>query len=358
MIDARDRLHPHRGGRRRDRRRPADRRRRPGDQRALVHAERRRRSPATATSTSPTCTTTGFARSTRETAHHHRLWPATASFGNAGDDGPATDGEPGRPGGHRARRRTPRGGVTIFIADYCNGAGARRRSRRHHPQRHRRRARRVRRAVARRVRTRRANWLYVADSSNDQVVAHQHPARRRAEPRLAGRARSPALKKGAVTAAEERRRPADPEAARSGGRCRSCARTAAAWRCSPCCCCSRSVSARCSRGRSKIVIDYVLQGLPTPRAVRRLARRPIDAAAAGSACSSPSSSPASCAGRQAVRVGVQHAGAGRHRPADGLRPSLPAVRAPAGARLITTSRPARATRSTGSTSTRTRSKTC
>ena len=61
----------------------------------------------------------------------------------------------------------------------------RRRSRRHHPRRDRRRARGVRRADARRLRAGpKRGWLYVADSSNDKIVAADHPADR-AEPRAA-----------------------------------------------------------------------------------------------------------------------------------------------------------------------------
>ena len=154
-----------------------DRRRRAGDERAPEHAERRRTSRRTATSTSPTCTTTASARWTRRRTSSRRS-PATARSARpattarrpqaslAGPAGIAVVPEPRRQGDdlHRRLLQRPR---------------ARRRPRRDHPQRERRGARGVRRAVARGVRRRASGWLYVADSSKDQVVALNIPQDRR-----------------------------------------------------------------------------------------------------------------------------------------------------------------------------------
>ena len=80
----------------------------------------------------------------------------------------------------------------------------------------------------------RRGWLYVTDSSSDQRRRAEHPEDR-AEPRAAEpRPPAPALPRKAQRVSSRRRRV--PQRRCCPGRCRSCGRTAAAWRCSSCCC--------------------------------------------------------------------------------------------------------------------------
>ena len=151
------------------------------------HAERRRRSPRTATSTSRTCTINGCARSTRGRTSS-RPWPAAAL------------------GPHRRRRArhrrarspvppasrscpTTTGQVTLFIADYYNGLVRAVDARRHHPRRRATKggSRSARRHASRSRRSRASLW--VADSSQDRLVALS-VRRARADAARAGRARA------------------------------------------------------------------------------------------------------------------------------------------------------------------------
>ena len=75
--------------------------------------------PKTATSTSPTCTTTASAGSTRRRISSPPS-PAAAPGATRGDDGPATEARLAGPAGI-AVVHEPGGKVTIFIADYYNG---------------------------------------------------------------------------------------------------------------------------------------------------------------------------------------------------------------------------------------------
>ena len=105
-----------------------------------------------------------------------RPWPAPASFGPGGDDGPAIEANLAGPAGIAVVPEAG-GAVTIFIADYYNGQvravgpdgimrnvsdeGRRRRSARRRASRSRWRSRR--------------GWLYVTDASNTNVVAVNIP---------------------------------------------------------------------------------------------------------------------------------------------------------------------------------------
>ncbi len=226
MIDAQDRPHPHRGRRRHAGRRRTDRRRRPGDERAPQHAERRRDRAATATSTSPTCTTTASGKVDAQT-HIITTVAGNGAFGAT----PATmvrrrQATPGR--ARRASRVVAgrrRHGDDLHRR-LLQRHGARRRPRRHHPRRQRRRARGVRRADARRVRAAARGWLYVADSSKDQVVAAEHPEDR-AEPACRRGRVAPPRKVRRMTSRRTGRRERDRRPAPAAGRCRSCGRTAA-----------------------------------------------------------------------------------------------------------------------------------
>ena len=246
-------------------------------------------------------------------------------FGAVGRQRAGHASESGRTRRPRARRGRPRPPDDLHRRLLQrHGPGGR--PRRHHAQRQRRRTRQVRCAVARRVRPR-TGWLYVADSSNHQVVALNIPRRCSASSRAASVAGSrphrPRRPKGRLTPAERARS--------SPGCCRFCGRTAGACRCWRCCCCSRSAWARCSRGRSRL-------SSTTCSAARSVSRaRPVDGEHADA------QQPVVFAGhrgdrrhraadRQSVRVGVRHAGAGGDRSAHGLRPALPAVQSPAVAR--------------------------
>ena len=116
------------------------------------------------------------------------------SFGNAGDDGPATAASLASPSG-LALVDDPRDGVTvIFIADYWNAL-----VRAVGPDGVIRNVtdegRLVLGSPSRVAFDMARNRLYVADSSNNQVVGIDIP-KVSPRPRLVGRAFSPALKKG------------------------------------------------------------------------------------------------------------------------------------------------------------------
>ena len=273
----------------------------------------------TATSTSPTCTTTGSARSTRKT-HIITTVAGSGVWGYSGDDGPATAGAAGRAGRRRGGPRAGRQGDDLHRR-LLQRARPRRRARRHHPRPRatkgarrsaRRRAWRSPRRTAARLALRRR-----FEPGPDRAA--DHPADR-AEPR-AGAAVPPARRQtgGRMSAAERL------AARSSAGRCRSCVRTADAWRSSPCCCSleigARRAAAVAAGGRHRLRARRAADSA----AVRRLAAGDPRRRSA-SRCSS-----SSCVAGVVLqigepgRVGLQHAGAGRYRPADGLRPALPAV---------------------------------
>ena len=165
------------------------------------------------------------------------------TFGTAGDNGPATTGEPRGPGRHRARRG--RGGpLTVFIADYYNGP-----VRAVGPDG-------IMRNVSGEGRVEFGAPTRVAFDAEQRMAL-----RRRREQRPGGRAqhsRSAPEPRGHAARAAPRPRPerrADvPRTQRPASAVDavvSPARTAAASSCWPCCSCSRSGLARCSRGRSR-----------------------------------------------------------------------------------------------------------
>ena len=247
-------------------------------------------------------------------------------WGYSGDDGPATEARLAGPAGV-AVVPEPDGKVTIFIADYYNGhvravgpdGIIRDLSDEGREASSARRTRGVRLAGPRR------GWLYVADSSQDRIVPLIIP---RIAPNLVqaprpGRCRHPTGR------ADERTqlrsllrwtlsflRPYRGRVALAGGAAPV----------------PRSRSARCSPGRCnrhRLRARRPADPLPEPFAGWLPAdsrRRPLVLLVA------------------LVVAGVvlqltnqfvsrlQHAGAGRYRPADGLRPALASVSAPAGAR--------------------------
>ena len=173
----------------------------------------------------------------------------TGEFGYSGDDGPATQARLAGPAGI-AVVPEPGDKVTIFIADYYNGHvravgvdgiirdvsdegreafGA--------PTR-----------VAFAQAGPRPGWLYVADSSRDQIVAAEH-SEDCAQPGAADAARRAAPTCAAEEGrADDRARSADRRSCWRG-RCRSCGRTAGGCCCSQCCCSRDRPRAHCSRGR-------------------------------------------------------------------------------------------------------------
>ena len=108
------------------------------------------------------------------------------AFGPGGDDGPATEARLAGPAGI-ALVPEAGGKLTIFIADYYNGVRPRGRARRHHAQRERRRGASCSARPSRVAFAPRRGWLYVADSSNDRIVALNIPKTSRRSPGAAPR---------------------------------------------------------------------------------------------------------------------------------------------------------------------------
>ena len=324
MIDARDRPDPHDRRRRHAGRRRRRRRRRAGDQRAPEHAERRR-DRAERRHLHRRHAPQPRAQGRREDAHHHdrrrqrrlgqlrRRRPGDRRRALAGPAGIAVVPEPD-------------GKVTIFIADYYNG-----RVRAVGPDGiirdvERRGARRVRRADARRLRaadaagstspTRASDRLVPLIIPTDRAEPGAAPPRRRRPP--TGRSADDASRRTSPSLLPWTLSFLRPYRGARGARCRSC-------------CSSRSRSARCSRGRSRSSSTTCSSGAPLPEPFAGWL--PAMHGGNRSRCWSSSSSPACCcrSSNQLVSA-LRHAGAGRHRAADGLRPARPAVRASAGAR--------------------------
>jgi len=84
-------------------------------------------------------------------------------------------------------------------------------------------------------------------------------------------------------------------------------------RCSRCCCCRKSASARCSRGPLAVVLDYVLgrEGRFSLR-IRAMGPPPLTRNNRFRPARRRRHCGRRAAGRQSVRVGVRDAGAGRH----------------------------------------------
>ena len=190
----RDRSDSHRRRRRRHRRaadRSATAARRPA---RICSCRAMSPSPATATSTSPTCTTTGFGKVDARTGIIATV-AGNGSFGNAGDDGPATAAQPGQSVGARAGRGPARRRDDDLHRRLLQRARPRRGTGRADPQRHRRGPAGARIAVAGRVRRGRATGSTSPTPATTRSSAIDIP-KVSPRPRLVGRAFGPALKKG------------------------------------------------------------------------------------------------------------------------------------------------------------------
>ena len=269
----------------------------------------------------------------------------SGEWGHWGDGGPATAAALAGPAGPRARARGRRRQGHDLHRRLLQRPRARRRAGRHHPRRQRRRPHRVRRAHARRVRDGRPAPRLAL---RDRLEQRPHRAAQHPRDRAAARAR-------------RRRLPRTGRASDDAAGCSAFLRpyrgrvallSAAAAR--P----DRSLGAL-EPWPLKIVIDYVLSpsGRRCPR--RSPAGSPRSPAAASSRCSS-----LFVAGYVVLHLskqlarGVEHAGAGRHRPAlvYDLRYRLFDHLQALGLHITTRPR-ARATRCTASTWTPTRSTT-